>query len=188
LSVPHPPDGPPCGPDGPTLELKRIATYPGKPPHFNAIVEEVRVRNPLATPVWLLYDLGDGLPSTVNTLTVSRTSPAPGAYVWSFAGDGAFEAVRLSPGADIVLRALVVDSYSPRDPFVLAFAASVTIGDRPPESWAGRAGLLPASGDFTLTDLTTEFERKLGADYAAVPLVARILCTKRFDTGDPSNR
>jgi hypothetical protein len=187
LIEPHPPDGPPCRPDGPTLELKRIATYPGKPPHFNAIVEEVRVRNPLATPVWLLYDVGDGLPSVVNTVTVSRTSLPPGADVWSFAGDGAFEAVRLSPGADLVLRELAVDSYSSEDPFVLSFATSVTIGDRPAESWAGRAGLLPASGDFTLTDLTTEFERTL-YPFAAAPLAARILCMKRFDASDPSNR
>jgi hypothetical protein len=187
LILPHLPDGPSCGPDGPSLELKAIEAYGGKPPHFNAIVQEVRVRNPLPTPVWLLYDLGGGLPSIVNTVTVSRTSPAPGADVWSFAGDGDFEAVRLSPGADLVLRALAVDSYSPRDPFVLAFATSVTIGDRPAESWAGRAGLSPASGDFTLTNLTTEFERKLDA-FAAAPLAARILCMKRFDTNDPSLR
>jgi hypothetical protein len=184
---PHLSDGPPCGPDGPTLELKAVETSPGKPPHVNALVQEVRVRNPSATPVWLLYDLGSGIPSVINTVTVSRTSPAPGALVWTFAGDGGFEAVRLSPRADIVLRALEVDSYATKDRFVLAFATSVTIGDRPAESWAGRAGLSPASGDFTLTDLTTEFERKLD-DLAEAPLAARILCMKRFDANDPSLR
>lgn len=181
MIVPHLPDGPPCGPDGPTLELKAIETSPGKPPHFNVIVQEVRVRNPLATPVWLLYDLGGGLPSIVNTVTVSRTSAPPGAHVWSIAGDEVVEAVRLSPGADLVLRALAVDSYSTDAPVALAFATSVTIDDRPAESWAGRAGLSPASGDFTLTGLTTEFERKLD-DFAEAPFAARILCMQRIET------
>jgi hypothetical protein len=180
--VPHPPEGPPCGPGGPTLELKEMQYFPGKPPHRSAIVE-VRVRNPLASPVWLLYDVGGGLPSVINAVTMSRTSPAPGTAVSSFAGDGAFEALRLPPGADLVLRGLEVDSYSTEDRFVIAFATSITIGDRPAESWAGQAGLSPASGDFTLTRPVEERERKVD-DLAAEPIALHVLCVKRFDAGD----
>jgi hypothetical protein len=165
------------------LALKAMPSYPGKPPHRRAIVE-ARVRNPLASPVWLLYDLGGGLPSIINYATLSRTSPATRAHVWSFYGDGGFEAVRLPPGADLVLRELELSAYSGEEPFVLAFATSVTIGDRPAESWAGQAGLSPASGDFTLTRLVPELDREVD-DRAAEPLAVRILCVKRFDAGDP---
>ncbi len=184
--VPHPPEGPPCGPGGPTLELKEMRYSGGKPPHRSAIVD-VRVRNPLASPVWLIYDVGSGLPSVINAVTVARTSPAPGTEVWSFAGDDVFTALRLPPGADLVLRELVVDSYSTADPFVIAFATSITISDRPAESWVGQVGLSPASGDFTLTRPVTKVERKID-DWAAKPIAVRILCAKRFDADDPALR
>jgi hypothetical protein len=168
------------------VELKEMLYVPGKPPHRGAIIE-ARVRNPLPSPVWLLYDLGGGLPSVINAVTLSRTSPAPGAHVWSFQGDGGFEAVRVLPGADLVLRELELSSYSVEDPFLLAFATSLAVGDRPAESWAGQAGLSPASGDFTLTHLVAEVERRVD-DLAAAPLAARILCVKRFDADDPASR
>ena len=183
LPVPHPPSGPPCAPGGPTAELKALEGYPGKPPHRNETVD-AHVRNPLASPVWLLYDLGGGLPSIINAVTLARTSPAPGTHVWSFAGDGGFEAVRLRPGADLVLRALEVDTFSTEDPFVLAFATSITIGDRPPESWAGQAGLSAASGDFAVSRQVTEFERKVDSTDAA-PLAVRIMCVQRFGADEP---
>lgn len=186
LMVPHPPEGPPCGPGGPTLELKEMQYHGGKPPHRSAIVD-VRVRNPLASPVWLLYDVGDGLPSVINAVTLSRTSPVPGTHVWSFAGDDAFKALRLPPQADLVLREIEVDSYSTRDPFVLVFATSMTISNRPVESWAGDAGLSPASGDFTLTETVKKLERTVD-DWAAKPLAVHILCVKRFDADDPANK
>ena len=166
------------------MALKTMPSYPGKPPHRRAIVE-ARVRNPLASPVWLLYDVGGGLPSIINTVTLLRTSPAPGAHVWRFYGDGGFEAVRLPPGADVVLRDLERSSSSAEEPFLLAFATSVTIGDRPAESWAGQAGLSPASGEFALeSPMTTEFEWE-AYKMATVPLAARILCVKSLDPHDP---
>ncbi len=186
LIVPHPPEGPPCGPGGPTLELKEMLYPGGKPPHRSAIVD-VRVRNPLASPVWLLYDVGGGLPSVINAVTVSRTSPAPGTEVWSFAGDDVFKALRLPPGADLVLRELELNSDSTEEPFVITFATSITISDRPAESWAGRAGLSPASGDFTLTRPVRELEKKIDGT-AAEPIAVRILCVKRFDADDPVSR
>jgi hypothetical protein len=184
--VPHPPEGPPCGPAGPTLELKEMLYSGGKPPHRSAIVD-VRVRNPMSSPVWLLYGLGGNFPSIVTAVRVSRTSPAPRAHVWSFEGNGGFEAVRLPPGADLVLRDLELDSWSTEDPFVLAFATSITISDRPAESWAGQEGLSPTSGDFRLERVESEFERELD-DMAAVPIAVRILCVKRFDTDNPALR
>ena len=180
----RPPEGPACGPGGPTVELKETLFAPGKPPVRHATIE-ARVRNPLASPVWLLYDLGGALPSIVNAVTLLRTSPAPGAHVWSFQGNGGFEAVRLPPGADLVLRELELSSHAAEEPFLLAFATSVTIGDRPAESWAGRAGLSPASGDFALDRLiTTVFEWEVDDVLAAVPLAVHILCVKRFDLDD----
>ncbi len=183
MSAPTLAEGPPCGPGGPTLELKDRRYIKGKPPHRETIVA-ARVRNPLPSPVWLLYDVGGGLPSVINSVTVSRTSPAPGAKVWSFDGDGGFLAVRLPPGADLVLRDLELSAYSFDDPFVLAFATSLTIGDRPAESWAGQAGASPASGDFTLTNLVPELDRTVD-DLAAEPLAARILCVKRINADEP---
>ena len=164
--VPHPPEGPPCGPSGPTLELKEMRYSGGKPPHRRAIVD-VRVRNPLASPVWLLCDVGGGL----------RTSPAPETEVWSFAGDDVFKALRLPPGADLVLRELDLNSDSTEEPFVIAFATSITISDRPAESWAGQAGLSPASGDFTLTTPVQKLER-MSSTLAGEPIAVRILCVK----------
>ena len=183
--VPHPPEGPPCGPGAPSLELKAMEYSPGKPPGSGAIVD-VRVRNPLASPVWLLYDVGGGLPTVINAVTVSRTSPAPGTEVWSFAGEGLFKALRLPPGANLVLRGLEVDSYS-EDPFVIAFATSITISDRPAESWAGEAGLSPASGDFTLTEPVKKLERMVDGK-AGKAIAVRILCVKRFDADDLVSR
>jgi len=72
-----------------------------------------------------------------------------------------FKALRLPPGADLLLRALQLSSHSAEDPFLIAFATSLVIGDRFAESWAGQAGLSPASGDFTLTGLLPELERKV---------------------------
>ena len=159
---------------------------PGKPPHRGAIIE-ARVRNLLASPVWLVYDVGGGLPSVINVVTVSRTSPAPGAHVWSFDGDGGFKALRLPPGADLLLRALQLSSHSAEDPFLIAFATSLVTGDRFAESWAGQAGLSPASGDFKLTGLLPELERKVD-DMAAEPLAARVLCVRRVDTDGALSR
>lgn len=183
LIVPHPPEGPPCDPSGPIVELSEIRYVKGKPPHRGAIVE-ARVRNPLASAIWLLHDVGGGLPSAITAVTLSRTSPPPGAPVWSFEGDGGFAALRLPPQADLLLRGIEVDSYSTEDPFVVAFARAVTVADLPVESWAGQAGLSPASGDFSLSRLTPQVERKVD-ERAAVPLVVRLLCVQRFDQARP---
>jgi hypothetical protein len=78
-------------------------------------------------------------------------------------------------------------SYSTEDPFVLAFATSISIDDRPAESWAGSVGLSPASGDFRLTTLVPEFERKVN-DMAAERLATRIPCVSRFDAHDAGAR
>ena len=178
-SVPHPPEGSACEPNGPTVELREIRYVKGKPPHRAAIVE-ARVRNPLVSAVWMLYDVGGGLPSVVEAVTLSRTSPPPGTRVWSFEGNGGFAALRLPPQADLVLRGIELDSFSPEDPFVIAFATALNMGNRPAESWAGQPGVSPASGDFSLSRLTSEVERTVD-DPATALLVVRLLCVQRFD-------
>ena len=104
-----------------------------------------------------------------------------------FAGDDVFTALRLPPGADLVLRGLEVNSDSTEDPFVIAVATSITISDRPAESWPGQAGLSPASGDFTLTEPVKKLERMVDGK-AGKAIAVRILCVKRFDADDPANR
>jgi len=126
-----------------------------------------------------------GLPSVINVVTVSRTSPAPGAHVWSFDGDGGFKALRLPPGADLLLRALQLSSHSAEDPFSSPsrLPSSSAIGSR---SLGRSGGLSPASGDFTLTAScrSSNASRRYGRGAAA----ARVLCVRRVDTDGALSR
>ena len=122
----------------------------GKPPH-ETFVTDVQARNPLAVPVWLLYDVGDSFPRIVTSVVLSRTTSGSAAHVWSFSGDRSFEAVRIPGDGEIILRDVEL-SCMHRDPRpAIVFASRITVGDQPAEGWFGRPGLLPKRGDFNLT-------------------------------------
>lgn len=123
---------------------------------------------------------GGGLPAVVTSVTLSRTSSAPYAHVWSFAGDGAFQAVHLPPGADLMLRELELSSFSGGESLLLASASTLDLGGRPAADWVGQTGLLPERGDFTVTNLAPVFERQVD-DAAAIPFDPHLLCVTRAD-------
>jgi hypothetical protein len=127
----------------------------GKPPH-ETLVADLRVRNPLAVPVWLLFDVGDAFPAMVTSVIPWRTTPGRGAHIWLFSGDDSFEAVRIPGEARLVLRDAELSSFDRERPLALVFATRITVGEKPAEEWLGRSGLLPTSRDFHLASLDTE--------------------------------
>ena len=88
---------------GPRVDVAITSHIKGKPPH-ETFVTEMRVRNPLTVPVWLLYDVGDSFPSIVTSVEPRSRPPRPAAHVWSFSGDGGFETVRIPGDGQIILR------------------------------------------------------------------------------------
>ena len=73
--------GPACVNTGPRVDVAVTSYIKGKPPH-ETFVTDMRVRNPLAIPVWLLYAVaGDGargVPASRSyTCRVMRASPRP---------------------------------------------------------------------------------------------------------------
>ena len=139
-----------CVATGPRVDVTVTSYIKGKPPH-ETFVTEMQVRNPLAVPVWLLYDVGDSFPRIVNSVVLSRTTSGSEAHVWSFSGDRSFEAVRIPGDGQLSLRDVELSSVV-RDPLpAIVFASRITVGGQPAEAWFGRPGLLPTRGDFNLT-------------------------------------
>jgi hypothetical protein len=157
--------GPACVSTGPRVEVAVTSHIKGKPPH-ETFVTDVRVRNPLALPVWLLYDVGASFPSIVTSVELSRTTSEAAAHVWSFSGDGSFETVRIPGDGQIILRNVEFSCVNRDPPTAIVFASRITVGGQPAEGWFGRPGLLPTTGDFNLTSLpspVTEHEWRVDA-------------------------
>jgi len=133
--------GPECTATGPTVDVAITSIHQGKPPHWT-FTADLRVRNPSTVPVWLLWDVGDGdaFPSIASSVVLTRIGRR--SLVWSFAGDGSFQAVRIPGGSSLVVRDAET-STSERDRLPApVFARRISIDGQPAEQWLGRPGLL----------------------------------------------
>ena len=175
--------GPACVSTGPRVDVAITSYIKGKPPH-ETFVTEMRVRNPLAVPVWLLYDVGDAFPSIVTSVELSRPTSASAAHVWSFSGDGGFETVRIPGDGQIILRHVELSCVDRDPPRAIVFASRITVEGQPAEEWFGRPGLLPTTGDFNLTSLSstvTEHEWHTDDDLNAPAVHVDVLCVSRVN-------
>ncbi len=176
--------GPPCGLDGPSIQMTGAPTFHGKPPLRLAMMD-ARIHNPLSTSVWLLYDLGGStLPSVVEDVSLSKSAVAPLAYVWTFSGDRSFRALRIPPGADLSVRRLELSSWSYDEPLLVAFASAVQVADRPSETWIRQAGMLEPHGSFDLDGLADHAERHWD-NFRGARLAVSVLCATRADADAP---
>jgi hypothetical protein len=177
-------DGPPCSSHGPMIQMSPAPTFHAKPP-LRLATTDAHIRNPLGTPIWLLYDLGgSSLPRAVEDLTLSRSTVTPPAYVWAFSGEGGFRGLRIPPGADLSVRGLELSSWSYDEPLLVAFASAVQVADRAAESWIGQAGMLEPRGTFALNDLVTQAERHWDT-FGAATLAVSVVCVARANPDAP---
>jgi hypothetical protein len=166
------------------VEATITSFHKGKPPHLT-FVADLRVRNPSAAPVWLLYDVGDSdtFPSIVTSVVLSRKSPGHQSLGWSFAGDGAFQAVRIPGGSSLALRGAELSTFERDRPVALVFASQITIDGQPAETWFGRPGLLPTIGEVSISsepqDNDTEHEWN-GESLNAPALRVDVLCVSHL--------
>ena len=183
INEPSPVRGPACVSTGPHVDVTITSYIKGKPPH-ETFVTEVRVRNALAVPVWLLYDVGDSFPSIVTSVELSRTTSASAARVWSFSGDGGFETVRIPGDGQITLRHVELSCVTRDPPPAIVFASRITVAGQPAEEWFGRPGLLPTTGDFDLTSEqspVTEHEWQTDDSLNAPAVHVDVLCVSRVN-------
>jgi len=184
--------GPECPAGGPTVNAAITSHKKGKPPHWT-FVADLRVLNPSAVPVWLLYDVGDGetFPSVLTSLSLSRTSLSREGHVWSFHGDGSFEAVRIPGEADLLLRDAELSTLQQQRPPVLVLARRISIDGQPAEEWLGRPELLPPEGDlnFNPESRHTDVERVWKEDGLNAPaLQVDVLCLSHADLASDATR
>jgi hypothetical protein len=171
--------GPACADGGPGVDVE-IKMYMKHKPPGEGFVADLQVRNPLAVPVWFLYNVDDSFPGIVNSVVLSRTTSGPEAHLWVFSGDGAFDALRIPGSGQIVLRDVEV-SYIDRDPPpALVFANRINVGGQRAEEWLGHPGLLPARGDLNLTTTPPKTEREWQVDsLEALAVHVDVLCVHR---------
>jgi hypothetical protein len=174
-------DGPSCSSNGPMIQISAAPTFHAKPP-LRLATTDAHIRNPLATPVWLLYDLGGStLPTVVEDVILSKSSVTPPAYGWTFSGDGSFRGLRIPAGADLSVHGLKVSSWSDDEPLLVAFASAIQVADRTAETLLGQAGTLEPHGTFALDDLVTQAQRHWD-DFGGARLAVSVLCVKRADS------
>jgi hypothetical protein len=183
MNEPSPVRGPACVSTGPRVDVAITSYIKGKPPH-ETFVTNVRVRNPLAVPVWLLYDVGASFPSIVDSVELSRAISESAAQVWSFSGDGSFETVRIPGDGQIILRHVELSCVARDPPPAIVFASRITVGGQPAEEWFGRPGLLPTKGDVDLTPLAspvTEHEWHVDDYFKALAVRVDVLCVSHVN-------
>jgi hypothetical protein len=184
--------GPECPAVGPTVDATITLFQKGKPPHLT-FAADLRVRNPSTAPVWLLYDVGDSdtFPSMVTSVALARKAPGHKSLGWSFGGDGAFQAVRIPGGASLLLRDTEFSTFERDRPAALVFASQISIDGQPAEEWFGRPGLLPATGDISLSpgtpDWNTEHEWH-GESLNAPALRVDVRCVSHVNLPPEVNR
>jgi len=113
---------------------------PGKPP-LERLLVDVHIRNDEKTPRWVL--LPSRLPLTPGGIDkLEQHTTKAGAIevaVGRFLGTGGRYAVRLAPGARVILRKLEVAWWRPEKASEVSFdvqlAAEVTLGGEPMASW-----------------------------------------------------
>ena len=174
--------GPACVSTGPRADVAVTSYIKGKPPH-ETFVTDVRVRSPVAVPVWLLYDVGDSFPSVVNSVELSRTTAGSAAHVWSFSGDRSFETVRIPGDGQVILRDMEISCVARDPPPAIVFASRITVGGLPAEGWFGRPGLLPTTGDFNLSQPSrvTEHEWHMADALNAPAVHVEVLCVSHLN-------
>jgi hypothetical protein len=158
---------------------------PGKPPHWTWVAD-LRVRNPGTVPVWLIYDVGDSdtFQAILTSLVLSGIGPSRQGQVWSFSGDDSFKAFRIPGEADLLLRDAELETHEGRRPPVLVFAKRVSVAGRAAEEWFGRPGLLPPTGDFTVSpdEPYPKIEREWKSESPYTPAVeVDVLCVSHVD-------
>jgi hypothetical protein len=172
----------PCSPDGPSLQVTLVEVRAGKPP-TSTYSFDARIHNPLTQPIWLIYNLADGLPKSVWTVWVSETPDAPVRYQWSFRGEQAMDAVRIGPRGDVVLRGLTFQSRSQSEPTSLALARSIAVDGRPALEWMGHRDDASVKGEVDMHTLIVEREKEAGGN---VPVQVGVICGSRIDLSSDS--
>jgi hypothetical protein len=186
-------DGPPlstllerrCSLAGPSVEVTSLWMIPGKPPHDTYFMN-LRIRNPLPGPIWLLYDLHHSIPLWIRAVHLDERGETPRSLGWRFDGGNRFmDAVRVAAHADVVVRALNYSSYAKDEPLILVLAADVTIAGRPATAWMGRQDQPLARGEINMEWVEPSTEEDVKRENRWVPLRVQLICASQVDRATP---
>jgi hypothetical protein len=176
-------DGTParCGEAAPSVLVVVRGWGQGKLPaeHANLVLE---VRNPLEQPVWFFpRGLESDDPMRVRQAEVYRlrTASSP-AYLWRFSGSTYQEALRVAPGATVVVRGVEEGIGQQRESLVdFDFASDVFVGGTAAQAQLGVEGVT-LTGDIVLDDDGGEEPvRACGHEQAVlVSFSVRRICTQ----------
>jgi hypothetical protein len=170
-----------CSADGPSLEVTSIWMIPGKPPHDTYFLN-VRIRNPLPAPLWLLYDLHDSIPLWTRAVSLDEAGETPRTYGWHFDGGNRFmDAVRVAAHADVLVRALKYSSYGKEEPLILVLAAEVTVEGRPAIAWIRWEDQPLARGEVNMERLEHDGKNHARQERRWVPLGVEVICASPVD-------
>jgi hypothetical protein len=154
---------------------------PEKPPHDTYLLN-VRIRNPLPAPIWLLYNLHDSIPLWVRAVGLDERGETPRPYGWHFDGGNRFmDAVRVAARADVVVRALKYSSYGKEEPLILVLAAEVTVEGRPAVAWMRRQDEPLAGGEVNMEWREYGAENHTKQERRWVPLGVEVICASPVD-------
>jgi hypothetical protein len=141
---------------------------------------DARVRNPMAQPIWLIYEVNRGSPASVEIVSLDRISEGPPRFLWTFRGDGSMQAVRIAAHANVVVRGLEFSS-SQRESMTLVLASDVIVDGRPAFEWMGSHEDLPSRGELDMRSLTASKARKAEPSERQAPVQIGVICTCQID-------
>jgi hypothetical protein len=112
-----------------------------------------RIRNPTDRPLWLVFDAHGDFSGYLEYVSLEGPHGASPLVVWVFGGQNYTEALRLLPGADVVVRDISYMQYAhQRRPVRSAFLDTISIAsDRSP--WPRSEGFVPTVGELDLGGL-----------------------------------
>jgi hypothetical protein len=149
--------GPPCTDAGPSVQILSYNDFRcGK--GDLCVRTDQRIRNPTDRAVWFFVDTG-GFSAYLDRTYLERPGHDSPFVVWIFEGQGYDQALRLSPGTDIVVRDIhYIQWEHHRRPVREAFVDRIDIdSDRSP--WQRSPALLPTQGEFDAEGLNGFIDR-----------------------------
>jgi len=174
---------PACNGSGPNLGATLRGTTRGKPPNLYYWVD-LSVKNPLSSAVWLFFDAQD-VPGPLTEAQLWSTRDKPPGVFWFLSGTHSTTALRLPPGADILVRDVELTSSRHEEFLPLAFASELRIEDAPASEWLEHEGVMPASGAFTLDEANLVAKRTVD-EFQKVGVGVDLICMHQVDVRGPT--
>lgn len=145
---------------------------------------DLSVRNPLSSAVWLFLDAQD-VPGPLTEVELWSTRDKPPGVFWFLSGSYSTAALRIPPGAEILIRDVELSSFRHEGSLPLAFVSELRIEDEPASEWLEHEGWMPASGDFTLEEVSLVAKRTVD-EFQKVSVSFDLICVHQLDVRGPT--